>query len=113
MFENGFKNFEFIGEGDKIESQMPLSGTRVNKNTKIILYTQKISDDDKITVPSVIGLNQDQANHLLANHNLNMQISNSIRKPGRVMSQTPEPGTTVLKGQIVEVNFVMNDDNHD
>lgn len=113
LFENGFKNFEFIGEGDKIESQMPLSGTRVNKNTKIILYTQKISDDDKITVPSVIGLNQDQANHLLANHNLNIQISNSIRKHGRVMSQTPEPGTTVLKGQIVEVNFVMNDDNHD
>lgn len=113
LFESEFKNFEFIGDGDTIVSQMPLSGTKVNKNTKIILYTQEISDDDKITVPNVIGLNQDQANHLLANHKLNMQISNSIRKPGRAMSQSPEPGTTVLKGQIVEVNFVMHDDNQD
>lgn len=113
LFNKDFKNFEFVGDGDKIVSQMPLSGTRVNKNTKIMLYTHEIDDDDKIVVPDVLGLNQDQANRLLANNKLNMQIANSIRKPGRAMAQNPEPGAVVLKGHVVEVNFVMHDDNQD
>lgn len=113
LFANDFRNFEFIGHGNSILRQIPFTGTRTNKNTKIMLYTEDISDEDKVTVPDVIGLNQDQANSVLANNKLNMQISNNLKKPGRAIAQNPEPGTTALKGHIVDVTFVMHDDNQD
>ena len=110
LFANDFNNFEFSGNGNTVLQQIPPCGTTINKNTKIQLYTEEISDDDKITVPDVTGLTQVQANNLLANHKLNIQISNNSKKIGYAISQDPEPGTTVLKGHIVDVVFVLKDE---
>ncbi len=113
LLESGFENFEFVGKGDYVLQQIPPCGTKVNKNNKIMLYTEKISDKDKVKVPDVTGLTQTQANSVLANNKLNLQIKSCHNKTGRAISQTPDAGTIVLKGHIVEVDFVISDENAD
>ncbi len=109
LLENGFLNFEFVGNNNQIERQIPPCGTKVNKNTKIMLYTEEIGEQDQVVVPNIVGLTQKQANSVLANNKLNLNIVNNHDKIGTAISQSPEAGTTVVKGEIVSANFVVFD----
>jgi beta-lactam-binding protein with PASTA domain len=54
------------------------------------------------TIPKIVGLTQPQAEHLLADHGLVLDVGDkyfsSDVQPGRVMSQVPAPGAQVRRG---------------
>ena len=95
--------------------QTPLAGTKLNKDDIINLHVSKgntgesaqaTPTNERVSVPSIIGLGRDQAEATLKANGLN--LGNVSRKAssapeGTVISQSPELGKTALKGSFVSV----------
>ncbi len=115
----GFE-IEFIGdytEDTMIQAQSPAAGEKIERGSaKIIFYTQKVSDEEKlyVTVPQLEGTTAVAANGTLTNLGLNIKISgtkNYMSGTGAVVvEQTPPAGTLVEKGSVVNVTFRYLDD---
>lgn len=94
--------------------QTPLAGTKLNKDDVINLHVSKGNgagattkpNAEKVSVPSIIGLDSDQAEATLQANGL--EIGNITRKAssqaaGTIISQSPELGKSVMKGSYVSV----------
>ena len=91
-----------------VVKQVPSGGTKVPGGSTIVIY---LSDDDESvtqTVPDVTGLTAAQASRALGNKMLNIRITGAnINMSGTVArKQDPEPGTQVLAGTVVTVEFI-------
>jgi beta-lactam-binding protein with PASTA domain len=85
----------------KVYQQNPAAGTLVPKNTVVHARVATLS---MVTVPNLIGLTPAQANAALAIKGLgsNGKIEFSLFKPpGKVYSQSKNPGTSVLMGATI------------
>ena len=60
----------------------------------------------------MIELNLLKVNNILTNHGLNLAIDNPglKNKIATSFEQSPSPGSTLIKGDIVTVSFAINDD---
>ncbi|MBQ9922746.1 MAG: PASTA domain-containing protein, partial [Clostridia bacterium] len=105
--EEGFE-YKVIGSGTVITEQIPKRGKYLAKGGTIVLYTDKITPEDDIEIPNVIGMTASRANEVLTNKGLNislMGVSMDKLKGAVVVSQSPEAGTFTHPGSIVSVDF--------
>jgi stage V sporulation protein D (sporulation-specific penicillin-binding protein) len=108
-------SYEFVGDGNYITSQIPASGTAMEKaNGHVILYTGKQKPQETVTVPNLIGKTAVAANSMVINAGLNIKIEgtkNYLSGTGAtVVSQSPAAGTVVSRGEVVTVTFRYLDD---
>ena len=103
-----------LGGGEKVISQIPSAYKQVPKGGTVVLYTDTNSENDKTTVPNLIGLTMSAANKLVTDSNLNINIKGAGLTGGEVVSssQSIEPGTQVAKGTVITVEFIQKDQIH-
>ncbi|MFZ7104946.1 MAG: stage V sporulation protein D [Peptococcaceae bacterium] len=89
------------GQGDRVLTQLPPAGAKVQKNSIVMLYAQN-PDSDQVIVPDLKGLTIKDASKILNEINLEIAPQGS----GLAALQEPEPGTTVEQGTIVKVKFL-------
>ena len=104
-------------ESGKIIRQIPMAGTKLNKNDIVTLHvstgksvtaTQMPATVQKVEVPSVIGMGREQAELTLNNSGLKLgtvtrKASNAPE--GTIISQSPESSRTAAKDSYVTVVF--------
>ena len=95
-----------IDGSDIIINQSPLPGIEVEENTKIHLTVQGELEGDqdqegKVLVPNVLDKTIQEANKILKEKGLNIEINGS----GISIDQQPQPGEYINKGAFVRVEF--------
>ncbi len=95
-------------ENAKVIKQIPAGGTKVPGGSVIMLYSSEEVDVVTREVPDVIGQTAFQASRLLGQSLLNIRITGAdINMSGTVAKkQEPEPGTQVVAGTVVTVEFI-------
>lgn len=100
---------EIIGDGDIVTSQIPKNGSLLSsENGRVLLYTGDSEAKLTVNVPDLIGRTAAAANKLAVNAGLNINISGAQNYDSGsgaiVISQTPEAGTKVTRGEIVTID---------
>ena len=74
---------------------------------QVVLYTDEDYQYDMVTVPSLQGLNKEQAKQTLAEYGLNLTVLGSPDEAGALAQedQSVEAGRSVPMGTAVEVTF--------
>ena len=108
-------DYEIIGDGNYITSQVPASGVSMEKvNGRVMLYTGKQKSKATILVPNLVGKTAVAANSMVINAGLNIKIEgtkNYLSGTGAtVVTQSPAAGTVVARGEVVTVTFRYLDD---
>ncbi|GHV13795.1 stage V sporulation protein D [Clostridia bacterium] len=105
--------YDIIGTGEFVVDQSPKTGT-LPKGGTITLYTDKAISYAMVTVPDVKNLTADKANQKIVNAGLNIRAigENDVNSTAIAYKQTPEAGTSVLPGSVVEVEFRYLDNVH-
>ena len=96
-----------VGEGTNVTGQIPASGAQIPGGSEVVVYMGAEVPTDQVQVPSVIGLNAEQARQKLANAGLYMKASGVAEYSGNVVAyeQSQAAGTSVDRGTVVEVRF--------
>lgn len=97
-----------IGDGNVVTEQLPRYGSKIPEGGVVVLYTDNIAPAETVTVPSVAGSTPKQAARTLAGAGLNIRLQGAIGEEadGSVAKkQSPEAGTVVKPGSVVEVEF--------
>jgi stage V sporulation protein D (sporulation-specific penicillin-binding protein) len=88
--------------GTIVETQMPQPGTEVKKGSTVYLgIYQEDETGEEVVVPKVIGLSLRDASVTLGQSGLRIRIVGT----GVAVEQTPPPGTTMKKEEVVVVRF--------
>lgn len=100
-----------IGNGDKVMAQVPVRGSQVPRNGKVILYTEEGYKTEYTPVPNVIGRSLSEVNTILTNANLNFKVGDGAANHAGAIaySQNYSEGDEVPVGTIIEVVFVTKD----
>ena len=103
--------YKVIGDGEKIEKQLPENGSMILDGGVVLLYTDKEAEEQKTTVPSFIGYTLSQVNTLATQYGLNVHFKGNIASDKAVVSylQSIPEGTEVSKGSVIEVHFRSNE----
>ena len=97
-------SYEIIGSGSVILSQTPeYSGERIY-TTKILLFTEKPSEEIVI-VPSVIGKSAAEANEILTDAGLCVRFIGTSKGTSKVFEQSLTPGASAKRGDVVTVSI--------
>ena len=107
--------YEIIGNGEKIISQMPKANSVIYKNGgKIILYTSNNEGADTAIVPNVVGKSPEAANIMLINAGLNVKIEGATNfKYGQgatVVYQSYDEGAVLARGAVVTIKILYTED---
>lgn len=99
-----------VGSGDTVTSQIPESGSYVEKSSgRIILYTNGETPSEMVTVPDVVGKTAVAANAAIVSKGLNIKIEgtkNYLTGTGATaVEQFPAAGESVPVGTVVTVTF--------
>ena len=104
--------YKIVGDGDTVLSQMPEAGDTVDKAASTVyLYTESAATDDAV-MPSVIGLDGNEANKILTNLGLNIKFVgiDSLNDGGMiVVEQSIAPNEKIKRGQTVTVRLAHTD----
>ena len=102
---------KIVGEGDKIERQVPTASQSIAKNGVVVLYTEGASDSNMVTVPTLTGMAVAGVNAEAASANLNVEFSGASLTSGNAVSyrQSVEPGQKVEAGSTITVYFRAED----
>ena len=103
-------DYTVIGEGANVVAQSPMTGSSISNDGCVYLYTEE-NTTEYTEVPDLRGMSPSQANDSIAWRELNfVSIGASMeRSDVRVYSQSIEPGTSVPKGTVVEIEFLANE----
>lgn len=100
------------GNGDTVLSQIPAMDTEISIATSTVyLYTDK-RDDDYVIVPSLVGLSIKDANIILSNSGLNLNIQGTISPKCTtltVISQSIPFGARVKRGTVITLAVLGTD----
>ena len=107
-------NYEILGAGDTVISQMPIENSEIYKKTgKVLVYTGK-DLETHVKMPSVIGKTAEEANLIILNSGLNIKIDGATNfKYGEkavVVEQYPLPESYVKKGTVAEIKILFLDE---
>lgn len=105
---NNLKN-RVEGSGEKVVSQIPKAGVKVNQQSTITVYTEDGKKATTTIVPNVLNRSVVDASNEISKANLNIKIigAGAIPKAGGTISfrQTPLAGMPVEIGTVVTVEF--------
>lgn len=96
--------YKMEGNGNntsKVVEQMPKPDASVPQNSVVLLYTYKPEKQPTVKMPDLLNKTMAEARETLKNVGLNIRTSGL----GVVVKQGYAPGTTVPKGEVVEVEF--------
>ncbi|MGI5959313.1 MAG: penicillin-binding transpeptidase domain-containing protein [Massiliimalia sp.] len=99
---------QVVGSGTTVVDQMPQSGVSVAKGSKVILYTEAVSQPEMTTVPNVVGLTVAEANQVLTNAQLNISMDTSAGSNDgtvHVTTQSMPEGTSVPIGTVISITY--------
>ncbi|WRS27632.1 penicillin-binding transpeptidase domain-containing protein [Oscillospiraceae bacterium MB08-C2-2] len=101
-------NTRIIGNGPMVLQQIPLPNQKMPKGSQVILYTEEANMEQEITVPDVVGMLSAEANKLVVNSGLNVQIRGVIKDGVSTVvgEQWPLPGTVQHPGDVVILTLV-------
>lgn len=101
-------NYQVMGDGETILSQIPVGSIAMELNSTVILYTQEQTEEHKVTVPDVTGMTPAEARQVLADVGLNCRFTDvapNQENSVTAYSQTPAAGEEVVSGSTVSVDF--------
>ena len=103
--------YEIVGDGDVVLSQIPSANDKITSPlSTVILYTVKKSEYTE--VPSLVGLDAEEAMKLAINSGLNLLIrgnSPNNAKGSRVSAQSLSPDAVVRRGTVIEITILYYD----
>ena len=102
-------NYEIVGDGNFVLSQIPLPGDVVTYPlSQIIIYTS--SREEAVSVPELVGLSLSEAIQKVINCGLNIKISgNGVIAPDSddiVTEQSLPPGSEVKRGSVITLRAI-------
>lgn len=110
--ESGLK-YEIIGDESVgvVDYTIPLAASNIPRDGTVIVYMMG-AEEEKVTVPDVIGLTVEQANLRLVNAGLNISLDGgAVNNAGATASyQSVEAGEEVSRGTVVNVTFMVSGD---
>lgn len=106
--------YEIIGNGENVNSQMPIAKSKIYKKSgKIILYTGNDTPNN-VVIPNIVGLSPEEANQLLINSGLNIRINGAENfaygDGAEVVAQFPSSGISVEVGTVVSIEILFTDE---
>ncbi len=93
------------GEGEKVTSQIPGVSAKIPNGGNVVLYTDGSSDEEKVTVPDLVGYSISEVNAIASNSGVNASIANAGSSDVVSVSQDIEPGKEVKPGTVITVKF--------
>ncbi len=104
--------YRMMGNGTFIFDQVPKSGAKINKKTKVLLYFDPeeqflLNENSKIVLPNLKGLSVRKANQILTEMGLKLEAKGN----GVAIEQQPAPGKILKPGSTVKVFFKLKVDN--
>ena len=98
--------YEIIGDGNVILSQIPSAGTALTSNTpKLILYTSEMPI--YTTIPNFVGKDIAEATEIALNAGLNIRIIGA--GGGTVTKQSLPLGAIVKRGEVINLTTLITD----
>ncbi len=99
------------GKGEKVSSQVPEAGTKLHKGSVVIAYTQTEEKKGTVIVPSVVGMNYQNAKTAIENAKLVMELDSSSASDAKnsdyiAATQSPAANSEVAEGTKIFVKFV-------
>jgi len=110
--------YQVVGTGDKVLSQLPAGGSKLDATDGVVyLYTTK-EMPATVKVPNLVGKTAVAANQILLNSGLNVKIdgatNNMVGTNGAtVIAQSIEADTMVAKGTVITITFRYLDGDED
>ena len=105
--------YEIVGnENGTVVNTVPGAGYTIPKDGTVIVYMDDDSNKLTTVVPNVIGMTVEQANAAITGAGLNIRLSGGAvaNSDAKASMQSVSEGTTVNKGSIVEVTFIVNNE---
>ena len=94
------------GEGTTVTSQNPPASAVIPTGGTIVLYTDGADTNEKVTVPSFIGMGVADCNYLASEFGLNVSLAGRISSESSVsVSQSIAENTEVKPGTVITVTF--------
>ena len=100
-------SFYVVGEeGANVVAQFPEAGTKVSRDSTIILYTGS-TEQTMTAVPNLVGLTLSQVKNTLESKHLNLRIEGTDSTGSSVVAATQDiaEGTEVALGTVITVTF--------
>ncbi|MBP3389084.1 MAG: PASTA domain-containing protein [Clostridia bacterium] len=96
------------GDGTTVLKQVPSAGSTIPAGGMVVLYTDEESQEKTVTVPDFSGMSVTKANSTAASYGLNIQLSglSSDSSEAFAAGQSIAPGTKVMRGTVVKVEFL-------
>ncbi|MEU6373784.1 Stk1 family PASTA domain-containing Ser/Thr kinase [Streptomyces sp. NPDC046909] len=96
----------------KVISTNPTAGSSVDKNSTVQITIGKAAEDEQVQVPTVTQMTVKDARKTLEDNGLSVgQIGGSSDDNAIVLTQDPQPGTTVAEGTAVNLVAVAQNNN--
>ena len=102
----------FIGNGGEVLRQIPQSRGKMPKGSSVILYTSENELKTDIVVPDVVGLTAQEANKLLVELGLNIELRGTLTEgvPTIVREQWPLANAEAGTGEVIIVTLIKKPD---
>lgn len=106
-----YDKIKIIGEGTEVFAQSPITGSSISKDGCVYLYTEQNYETEYTEVPDLKGLSASAVNESISYRGLNFVATGAStgRSDATVNSQSIAPGTTVAKGTVIELEFLVNE----
>ncbi len=101
-------SYSVVGKGECVSAQMPAAGTQMLCEGGKVVLTLGEREQDTVTVPELVGKTAAEANRMLIDLGLNIQIKGDrdYRKNGKTVSaQSLAAGQAVPRGSVIVLYF--------
>ena len=109
MLNSAKLNYVIKGSGDKILKQLPEPGTMLNKDSIVVIYTERMdSEEELVTVPDLKGASVGAAKDTLNTSYLNFEVAGAGHSETSLafcVNQSVEAGEKVEPGTVIGVEF--------
>lgn len=97
-----------VGDGNTCTDQIPAEGSKIPKNSTIVVYMGGKAEAEKVAMPNVIGMTPESANKVITNAGLYMKASGAVDSRSSAIGATKQQyseGTMLNRGTVVSVEF--------
>ena len=100
--------FQMVGTGETVTGQIPAAGKSVPGGSQILLYFGLQPQTEEVKVPDLTGMNRQQASEAAGKLGLYILVSGNTSLDPKVtaVAQSVAPGTSVLVGTTIRVEFL-------
>ncbi len=105
--------YRVIGDGDSVTAQLPKAGSRIARDSEVIIYAGGTPSENEVTLPELKGMGYDEARDCLAQSGIFVRSLSPLSEGGtqKVVSQSLPAGTAVPKGSVIELMLRDSDRN--